>query len=72
VRAEPSRRSRAVYWSELRDFVDTPVYDEVPPAMLDGPALIELPDTVIVVRPGQRGAPDPGGNYIIELGKVAR
>jgi N-methylhydantoinase A/oxoprolinase/acetone carboxylase beta subunit len=71
-RLEASRRSRAVYWPELRDFRDTPVYDEVPSAAVEGPALIELPDTVIAIRPGQRGEPDRGGNYVIDLSRGAR
>jgi N-methylhydantoinase A len=66
-RHESARRSRPVYWSELRDFRDTPVYEQVPSRPLRGPALIELPDTVIVIRPGQRGEPDRGGNYAIDL-----
>ena len=64
---EPARHTRTVYWSELRDFLETPVYDEVPTEAIEGPALIELPDTVIVVRPGQHGAPDEAGNYVIQL-----
>ena len=71
-RREPARHSRAVYWSERRDFLETPVYDEVPAEPIEGPALIELPDTVIVIRPGQRGGPDAGGNYVIELGGQTR
>ena len=71
-RREPARHSRAVYWSERRDFLGTPVYDEVPAESIEGPALIELPDTVIVVRPGQRGGPDAGANYVIELGGQTR
>ena len=70
-RAQSVRRSRPVYWSELRDLRDTPVYEEIPPAPIAGPALIELPDTVIVIRPGQRGQPDPTGNYVIDLRKDA-
>jgi N-methylhydantoinase A len=72
TRREPARQSRAVYWSEVRDFVETPVYDEVRSEPIDGPALIELPDTVIVIRPGQRGGPDAGGNYVIDLDGHAR
>jgi hypothetical protein len=26
-----------------------------------------LPDTVIVIRPGQHGEPDAAGNYLIDL-----
>jgi N-methylhydantoinase A/oxoprolinase/acetone carboxylase beta subunit len=66
-RREAARRYRPVYWSELRDFRDTPVYEEVPAAAIEGPALIELPDTVIVVRPGHRGEPDAAGNYLLDL-----
>jgi N-methylhydantoinase A len=66
-RREPAGRSRPVYWSELRENRDTPIYQEVPAGSIDGPALIELPDTVIVIRPGQRGEPDAVGNYLIDL-----
>jgi N-methylhydantoinase A len=70
-RREPAGRSRPVYWSELRDLSDTPIYEEVPAGSIAGPALIELPDTVIVIRPGQRGEPDAAGNYLIELRTAA-
>jgi N-methylhydantoinase A len=70
-RHESARHVRPVYWSELRDFRDTPVYEQVPSARIVGPALIELPDTVIVIRPGQRGEPDRGGNYAIDLRRDA-
>jgi N-methylhydantoinase A len=66
-RREPAGRFRPVYWSELRDLCDTPIYEEVPAGSVDGPALIELPDTVIVIRPGQRGGADAAGNYFIDL-----
>jgi N-methylhydantoinase A len=66
-RREPAGRSRPVYWSELRDLSDTPIYEEVPAGSIAGPALIELPDTVIVIRPGQRGEGDATGNYLIDL-----
>ena len=59
--------ARDVYWAELNDRVETPVYHHVPSSPLTGPALIELPDTVIVVRPGQRGKPDAAGNYVVDL-----
>ena len=66
--AEPAEPTiRDVYWSEHREHVATPVYAGAPGAELVGPALIELADTVIVVRPGQRGKPDAIGNYVIAL-----
>ena len=63
--------TRAIYWPELGQHVSTPVFDAAPSATLEGPALIELPDTVIVVRPGQSGAPDDAGNYVIALDEAA-
>jgi N-methylhydantoinase A/oxoprolinase/acetone carboxylase beta subunit len=32
-----------------------------------GPAVIQVPDTTIVVHPGQAARVDPYGNVIIEL-----
>jgi N-methylhydantoinase A len=58
---------RRIYWPELRDQVETAVYTAAPADELAGPALIQLPDTVIVVRPGQRGRVDGVGNYVIDL-----
>lgn len=62
-----SSGTREVYWPELRSHVATPIFPKAPAGRLVGPALIELPDTVIVVRPGQSGVPDPAGNYVINL-----
>jgi len=59
--------SRAIYWPELRETVETATFDAVPGDVVRGPALIELPDTVIVIRPGQSGRPDAHGNYIVAL-----
>ena len=59
--------SRAIYWPELRETVETATFDAVPGDAVRGPALIELPDTVIVIRPGQSGRPDAHGNYIVAL-----
>jgi N-methylhydantoinase A len=66
-----TRDVRPVYWSELGELVDTPVLrldrstfnDSTP-----GPALIELPDTVVVVRPRQTAQFDDIGNLIIDTG----
>ncbi len=64
---QPSESSRSIYWPELREAVETRTFDAVPADAVSGPALIELPDTVIVIRPGQSGRPDAHGNYIITL-----
>jgi N-methylhydantoinase A len=61
------RTTRSIYWPELRDHAETPVFFSAPSERLAGPALIEMPDTVIVVRPGQSGVPDDAGNYVVNL-----
>lgn len=64
------RSSREVYWSELGETVDTPVVrltHQVLAGSLAGPHLVELPDTVIVVRPDQTGEFDDAGNFIINI-----
>jgi N-methylhydantoinase A len=60
---------RAVYWYELGEEVETPVWSLAAAArasVLSGPALIELPDSVIVVRPGQSGGWDEFGDFVVE------
>ena len=47
--------------------METRTFDAVPADAVSGPALIELADTVIVIRPGQSGRPDAHGNYIVTL-----
>lgn len=62
--------TRPVYWYELGEFVETPVWEveqEEGVAPLKGPALVQLPDTVIVVRPGQTAQMDAFGNIVIEI-----
>jgi N-methylhydantoinase A len=67
---QPERQAattRPIYWPELREHADTPIYDAAPAGTVTGPALIELSDTVIAIRPGQSGTPDAAGNYVIAL-----
>jgi N-methylhydantoinase A len=60
-----SASGRDIYWPELGGHVETPVFVAPPDGTLNGPAVVELPDTVIVVRPGQTGTRDEFGNYLI-------
>jgi len=63
--------SRSVYWPEIHRREQTPVYrqDNVPPsAVIEGPAIIELPTTTVAVRPGQSLAADDMLNYFISQG----
>ena len=63
---------RPIYWAELKQVVDTPVYDGahlLPGARLDGPTVIETTDTTVVVRPGRWLEVDAFGNFAINFGK---
>jgi N-methylhydantoinase A len=67
------RSSREVYWEELGARTPTTVWDGTglgPDDTLDGPAIVELPDTTIVVRPGSRVSIDRYGNAVVQR-KVA-
>jgi N-methylhydantoinase A len=71
----PAREARAgtrpVYWSELGDFDQTPVFwgeRLVAGNVMSGPAIIQVPDTTIVVHPFQTARIDAYGNVLIDLG----
>ena len=62
--------TRPVYWVEDGRWVETRVArvaDVAPDGRLDGPGLIELRDTVVVVRPGQSASFDELGNIVLDL-----
>ena len=66
-----TRSSRSVFWSELGNAVDTPVVKLERSTLaetIEGPALVELPDTVVVVRPGQSARFDRIGNLVVDTG----
>lgn len=61
--------TRPVYFYG-QGFVDTPIYriaDVGPGHSISGPAIIERPDTTIVVGPGQAAEMEKYGNIIIEV-----
>lgn len=65
---EPGRRD--VYWPELGQFEDTAIYDgaALPESFqVAGPAVIELPDTTILVHPGDRARLDQHGSVVLDL-----
>jgi N-methylhydantoinase A len=69
--ADARAQARPVYWSELGDFDTTAVFlgDRLRPGnVIAGPAIIQVPDTTIVVHPFQTARVDPYGNVLIELG----
>jgi N-methylhydantoinase A len=65
--------ARPVYWDETAGFVDTPVLKMQEHAggrvdgTISGPALVEFPNTVIVIRPEQVGWFDDAGNFVIDV-----
>ena len=59
--------SRLVHFGE---WIDTPIYDRAdlgPGAELEGPLIIEQPDTTAVIEPGMRLVVDPKGNVVATL-----
>lgn len=52
----PTRGNRPVYFRETNGFRSTPIFDRdalIPGQEIAGPAVIEAPDTTMLVRPGQ-------------------
>lgn len=65
--AEEARRpSRNVYWEENGEVAETAIYDGSllkQGQTVSGPAVVETPDTAVVVRPGQELVLDRFGNF---------
>ena len=63
--APAAKGQRRAYFSELADFVETPVYDRYrlgAGMTFPGPAIIEERESTIVLRPGMRAGADAYGN----------
>ena len=60
---------RLVYWREVAERIATPVYAGLchKETSIGGPALVEYPNTTIVVRPGQTLRVDQYGNLVLGL-----
>src|SRR5262245_6584312 len=68
--AEARAATRPVYWSELGDFDATPVFwgERLHPGnVVPGPAIVQVPDTTIVVHPFESARIGPYGNVLIDL-----
>jgi N-methylhydantoinase A len=66
--AEKARRS--VFFAEYGEYVDTPIYDAEKfqhGMKIDGPAIVELPTTTVVVFPDHRMRANSYGDLIIEI-----
>jgi N-methylhydantoinase A len=65
IPADALRKPRSIYWSGIRK---TPVYDGEKLAAgntIKGPAIVETPDTAVVVHPGRTLRVDALGNFEI-------
>src|SRR5437868_6587235 len=70
IAGEALSEPRLVYWSERGAQVLTAVYrgealtpgNEVP-----GPAIVELPDTTVTIRPGDRARVDGFGSLVLSV-----
>jgi N-methylhydantoinase A len=68
--SEALRGRRDVFFLSRGGFESTPVYDGtkiVSGHLISGPAVIEEPDTTIVVYPGQEAMADHYSTYVIEI-----
>ncbi len=67
---EAAKSRRPTFWGPERGWLDTPVYDLAllgPGPVIDGPALLEAPDTTLVIDPDRSFRIDGRGNGFIDL-----
>lgn len=72
---DAEKRPRDVYWDRSGEPVSTRVWDGIklqPGATVAGPTIIDLPDTSIVARAGQRVHKNPYGDYELFFEEAAR
>jgi len=70
AQAETAPGHRKIFWRDRGEEVDTPIYAGQklgPGQVIRGPAVVEYPETTIVVQPYARGLVDASGNFLIEL-----
>ncbi len=68
VSSEPKVEERSVYWKELGRRIETAIYRAQSLAKgsnVAGPAILEFPDTTVIVLPEQRAAIDSFGNVVL-------
>ena len=61
---------RPVYFKEAGGFTETPIYerDRLPSgAVIEGPCVIEQPDTTTVIPPGTTASVDDYSNLIVRI-----
>ena len=66
---------RPVYFAEAQSYVECPVYDRFALTAgkhLRGPAVIEEPESTVVIGPGSAAVSDRDGNLMVTLAGVRR
>ncbi len=61
---------RDVYWCDLQRFAATPIYlgaQLTASQRIEGPTIVEMPETTTVLHPGSSGQLDEYGNFIITI-----
>jgi len=62
--------TRDAYWFGPEEFVETDIYDGTVIAQgerIEGPAIVQMPETTVTVRPGQTASVDSYRNIVIEM-----
>ena len=70
ARSSTAIGKRQVYWRRLGRFRNTPIYDGAllkTNSVIKGPAIVQLPETTIVVPPRDEGHFDAYGNFLLTL-----
>ena len=70
VAASAEKARRPVFFAEYGEYVDTPICDAEklgPGMVIEGPAVVELPTTTIVVFPDHRMSVNSYGDLRIEI-----
>jgi N-methylhydantoinase A len=68
--ADARKGKRSVYFNELGDYVETPVYDHYKLPLdrpIKGPAIIEQRESTAVVGPSGTAHVDGHGNLVINI-----
>jgi N-methylhydantoinase A len=67
---EARRGEREIYWRDLGGSRSTPIYagERLGPGIrIEGPAVVEYPETTLVLHPHASGGVDGAGNFVINL-----
>jgi N-methylhydantoinase A len=70
ARRDPAPSYRQVYWRDRGTMIKTPIYSGeqlAPGHAIAGPAVVEYPETTIVIQPYAQALVDTAGNIIIDL-----